>query len=676
MSSFIRSWVLFGVMLCALLVGACGSNGGWPDAGATDGGSDTNLFPPSGVLVIQPSTVELDVVDGQPIPTQTFKVTAGGQDVTAGVQWQFGQPEIGDISTGSTFTPTGNVGGVSALGATYQSQSASATITVKIRKTIVSGLTKNQVSALDSPTGGPDPAAHIVYPSDQTFFPQGVLGPEIQWNGAQSGDLYKLDIHAKYYWYTEYFGSVPTPSSHLLIDADWANLTSSTGGAKADPYSVALTRMSGSTAYQPLNQTWHVAQGSLKGILYYWELDGGWGSSSGQLPGRIMSIAPGAGTPSTVFTVPSSWAVTNNACWGCHNISRDGRTMVANFYRAVPTDPEEVVFVTIDLTTTPASAGTITPATNLSGIYGAFNDTGDKLVISNENRNGTTGNASIASIDITDLKGNILAGNVFPTGCGEPAWSPDGKHLAANCELGCTGWSTDCTSAQLWTADVNGSTVTNAQPLVTSYKTGRPYFPSFSPDSKYIAFAQGNGGNIVTSETETQDLWVSDLSGSVVRLDNASGPATTTSDSTGNHTSGNIRFSPLSAGGYWWVVFMSKRDYGNKIVGQHQAQLWISAIDNTPGSTDPSHPAFAVRGQDLTKYNMRAEFALPPCKDLTQSCSSGSDCCGGQCVKGSGGQYTCGMNPGCSAPGNACTTAADCCGGTCIDGYCGTPPIN
>ena len=47
----------------------------------------------------------------------------------------------------------------------------------------------------------------LVYPYDKTVFPLSVLAPELQWNGAGSGDVYKLHLKEKYFEYTEYFAT-------------------------------------------------------------------------------------------------------------------------------------------------------------------------------------------------------------------------------------------------------------------------------------------------------------------------------------------------------------------------------------------------------------------------------------------------------------------------------------
>ncbi|MCC6557065.1 MAG: hypothetical protein IT372_29285, partial [Polyangiaceae bacterium] len=144
----------------------------------------------------------------------------------------------------------------------------------------------------------------------------------------------------------------------------------------------------------------------------------------------------------------------------------------------------------------------------------------------------------------------------------------------------------------------------------------------------------------------------------------------------------NPVFAPLRAGGYFWLVFISRRDYGNTLVGTSRQQLWITAIDDPASAADPSHPPFYLRGQELCGLSENAYYALDPCKAIGEGCTTGIDCCNGQCVKDqSTGQYVCGEPPPpgqCSENGNSCLTDSDCChhldqGVNCIDGFCQAP---
>src|SRR5262249_47346295 len=96
--------------------------------------------------------------------------------------------------------------------------------------------------------------------------------------------------------------------------------------------------------------------------------------------------------------------------------------------------------------------------------------------------------------------------------------------------------------------------------------------------------------------------------------------------------------SPVAAGGYFWVFFDSYRHYGNLGV---QRQLWGSAVDISADgtyTTDPSHPAFYLTGQEFGTGNHPAFTALDPCRKDGDSCTTGIDCCNGFCTDGKCGQ--------------------------------------
>jgi hypothetical protein len=161
---------------------------------------------------------------------------------------------------------------------------------------------------------------------------------------------------------------------------------------------------------------------------------------------------------------------------------------------------------------------------------------------------------------------------------------------------------------------------------------------------------------------------------------------------------------PVAVGGYYWVVFTSRRAYGNTIApggtvagGDNpwgtfanniettspRKKLWVAAIDiNYLGKADPSHPAFYLPGQELEAGNMRAFAALEPCKPDGSACSSAAECCGGFCRETGQVDETgmpeaeCVPPPaGCSNIDEACTSQPDCCGVSdlCINGRCTIP---
>lgn len=110
--------------------------------------------------------------------------------------------------------------------------------------------------------------------------------------------------------------------------------------------------------------------------------------------------------------------------------------------------------------------------------------------------------------------------------------------------------------------------------------------------------------------------------------------------------------NPQAVGGYHWVVFTSRRLFGNvatmnpwwsdprykPIGGQFGAtpkKIWVSALDESATSgTDPSHPAFYLPGQEWLSGNSKAYWVLDACKAASNTrstateCESDLDCCG------------------------------------------------
>ncbi len=118
--------------------------------------------------------------------------------------------------------------------------------------------------------------------------------------------------------------------------------------------------------------------------------------------------------------------------------------------------------------------------------------------------------------------------------------------------------------------------------------------------------------------------------------------------------------NPEVTGGYQWVVFTSRRLYGNSIrinpyasdprytqeISASKAaaagyalqpspkKLWVAALNTTPGAgSDPSHPAFYLDGQELYSGNSRSFWVLPQCVQPSSTlsaatvCTTTADCC-------------------------------------------------
>jgi hypothetical protein len=149
--------------------------------------------------------------------------------------------------------------------------------------------------------------------------------------------------------------------------------------------------------------------------------------------------------------------------------------------------------------------------------------------------------------------------------------------------------------------------------------------------------------------------------------------------------------SPIASGGFTWVIFTTRRRYGNIATGNPfdgrmgtpaappiTKKLWVAAIDLNPQpGTDPSHPAFYLPAQEINVGNMRGFMVADVCAPNGATCETGDECCGGFCRSDSTGVFTCTNKvTGCSNVYEHCAAAADCCGTSnqCVNNMCASKP--
>jgi hypothetical protein len=290
-----------------------------------------------------------------------------------------------------------------------------------------------------------------------------------------------------------------------------------------------------------------------------------------------------------------------------------------------------------------------------------------------------------------------------------PSFSPDGTHVAFN-QYGVDKVSLAAMAFDNATKTFSGLTTLTKPPAGTT-----DLYPSFLPTNDAVIFehevatdgefgvTRSSCGSSAcpTSETRGELWWVDLATQTEAPLTTLNGLNGTTSylPTTGtDHTNDTTlqyepTVNPVPSGGYAWVVFTSRRQYGNVAtqdpflsdprnynasVGITTKKLWVAAIDlNAAPGTDPSHPAFYLPAQELHACNSRGYWVVNPCEGAGSSCLTGDQCCSGYCGPVDGG-FACGTQPaGCAVIGNKCTMTSDCCGAStgisCIDGYCALP---
>jgi WD40-like Beta Propeller Repeat len=680
-----------------------GIDGGGP--GSCGGGTITNATG-GGTINLQgaPQTIQ-------------FTANVNGSPATAS-QWLVNDTLVGSIGNDGVFHANGYVGGEVVITAVTSCGQINTNVTFDVQITDNSGnLSSADQTALQA-GGPPSSSFKFLYPYDGTVFARGLSAPLLQFGNGMNVTSTVTEAYLKmtttHFSYQQFAGS-SSPAQVVIPAAVWTGATLSTG--PTDKLTVAVSLNTGSAVTGPLTESWSVAQANLNGYIYYSTYKSPllpWNNSTGT-GGGILRVQPG-----------STAQIVSSGCIVCHSVSAAGSVMAAAVGPDLsnPTSSETANVSPNSATPTPRGTGTagqefafagLTPDGTLAltnGVpalgppyvpHGLQNDYQSSLV------NTQTG-AAVASPSLTSL--------VKHAQC--PAFSPDGKHVAfVNGDL--------YPQRVLSIMDFDGTSVfSNLMTLLTetnmttAWGAAQPKtiaWPSFMPDSNGILFHEGDSfdssgftGGTTESNPQYAEIRLIQLNGTVNQLNTLNGR-----DASGNSTlpygeaiENNMDYEPnvmpLPVGGYYWVVFTSRRTYGNVVAPGRAAtstqyddpsqdpwgsnagpsprkKLWVAAIDinyASPTNLDPSHPAFYLDGQELESANMRAFAALAPCAGNGQSCMSGTDCCSGFCRQTSTDPMgnpvlQCVVPPaGCSNVGELCMTASDCCDTTnlCINGHC------
>ncbi len=594
------------------------------------------------------------------------------------------------------------------------------------------------LAALASPGGnGQAQNLTLLYPYDKTVFPRGLLAPLLQWSWAMAdADAIQITLattSGSFSW-TGIFGPPPILQQtggpfirHPIPQDVWTIATNTAGGPTPnnmpDRLQLSLVVAKAGMAYGPIQETWTVAPARLEGTVYYNSYGTNLVQNSTdksfvgtQYGAAVLGIQEGSTGPTVVAGTPSPLP-TGAGCRVCHVVSADGSKLIAqhgdNYARTSVYDLKNGNAETV-----------LTGYDGTFGWAGLSADGGLALANAGDLAAGTPPSdlypfapTSTTPLPATGIPANLSAGT--------PAFSADGKHVAFDF-LGGTIGNSSGNGTQLVSLDFDATSnaFSNLQVLATMTGGQRAGFPSFFPTNDAVAFHYQivNSNHLLnTWHGAEAQIWWSDLAtGTATPFSALNGLIPAQADGgaggdagvssylpTGPSNHGNDTVlnyeptvNPVASGGYIWVIFTSRRLYGNvattdpwqsdprdydatKLANTTCKKLWVAAIDlNAAPGTDPSHPAFYLPAQELLAGNARGFWVLSPCKPNGQSCQSGDECCNGYCEPGGAdggadGGLVCTNTPPnaqCSQTQEKCTTSADCCNSSdsCVNGFCTT----
>ena len=445
-----------------------------------------------------------------------------------------------------------------------------------------------------SPPGALSPT--VVYPLDRAVMPTSVKSPNVQWEATAAGsDLYRVRLASGFATIDTIVADAPgfTMSSQLSA-ADWQILVTSAAGAEIAVSVDHWDPTNGAQGGAPVDVK--MVRGDITGAIYYWNL------GAGQME-RIDAMGRGI-----AIEKPPVQASDGSRCVACHSVSKDGRYLSGSMWggglQGAVFDMSNPAVRTMDPAPTmaPLSSSTYTQ------LFSTFNHDATRLMV----------NVGTALTLIDPRNGAAVPTNGTPlpaAGAAHPSWSPDGTSVAYIANTNGT-WAVDYTAGDLAIFPASsGDSFGPATTLVPSSAAGAsfaaPSWPTFSPDSTWIAYGAGvnsRGRNDQVPVVYPGALFIINKAGGTThRLDTACG---------GARDCYLPNFSPYDTGEHIWLVFYSFRNYGNALAGTKgtsRRQMWITAIEKSKlGTADASSVPYWVPDQDVATQNMSAFWAPPP----------------------------------------------------------------
>ncbi|CAN5701420.1 hypothetical protein BH11MYX3_BH11MYX3_06560 [soil metagenome] len=523
----------------------------------------------SAEIVITPSALEAHVVGDQAI-TRDFSaalVTTDGRqrDVTSEVTFSLADGRFGSFN-GTQLTVTGRGAGETRVVATLGTQSASSPVSVYVTGTRNDENLASAPSLFDNAESAHGCEPTIAYPDDRTLVPANLGKLDVHWNDSLN-DLYRVHVTNHYVDMTYY-----ATGKFLEIAEDWSMFETSHSAMTIEVTGLDSAAPGVKCTTQP--RTIDITHEGAKGAVYYWSTD--WlARAQGQSGQDIMrfDLETPSVAPAPMFTGANRPAT----CVGCHALSRDGRRI------AMTVGGGTGVGSVIDLPTNRELMPTGADAPRWS--TAVFNHDGEKLLAVQDGQMRLLSAADGAPIMKLANTPGMIAGN--------PEFSPDGTKLVNVESSGSDDWAFGNASIVVRTFDNRTNTFGEVKTLIP-FDTAvgvQSYYPSWSPDGKWLAITRSPNGNSYANPDAT--IWVVKADGSV--------PAIEIGTTQGLMDSW-ARWMPyantVGEETVYFLTFSSTRPFGTRIPDGGRPQIWVA----------PFYPSRAMSGAIATSPAYRAPF--------------------------------------------------------------------
>ncbi|HEV8321337.1 MAG TPA: dickkopf-related protein [Myxococcota bacterium] len=551
-------------------------------------------------LVVDPPDVTLMALAGGTPVVQLFTATGTfddgtSRDVTSEVGWAIDNAALGAIGPTGAFATSNAAGGAALVAATSGTISGTAMLTVllsgEVTDPLATDLPADPASYFDPATPrmtGGAAAPAIVYPNDETLFPQNIYRILFQWNEGTGNDLFRVTFTSPVTDVTVY----TTFDRWEPDETIWGWLAVSNAGGSADVTVEGVDTTDPSVVWASATISIAFSVSAVQGAIYYW--------STGTA--AVMKGTLSAPAPDQFYGIPP-----DTTCVACHTVARNG-TRAAVGYGGHNLEVFDVPSRTVTI-----------PAGTYDHSWATFNPDASLVLVAEGGTMRLLDAVTGVPVGAGDGVVPFPVAGLYPT---MPDWAPSGDAVAVAASPSAA--DRHLNRASVYVIPYTAGTWGAPWPLIASAGTDdNNYYPSYSPDSAWVAYihSEDNSDNQPTSRA----MLVAAAGGTSIDLARLNDEVNNTLGVDLGNTMPT--WAPTTSVGTNWIAFSSIRDYGKVLVGAGTDQLWVAGIDLglAAAGADPSYPAFWLPFQDYLETNHRAYWAHDP----TKKCPGGREYCDG-----------------------------------------------
>ena len=550
------------------------------------GGDDDSMA----TLSIDPPMSDLTITNAVPA-TEDFTATltypdGTTKDVTADSTFTINSG-AGDFNMSRTLTVKG--AGKFTVTGVYSDKQNSAVVIVHANGIRVDPTLPPNTTDLFNGTEVPGRAPNVVYPPADVVMPRNLGDFETHWTDANGNDIFEISLHTDLSDVRVYVpggngdaAAGPEPSWSAFLAAEWeaavgnnATVTYQVRGVQSTNPALGVGT-SGPRLVKLSNE-------EMNGGIYYWASAG---TTSPEGIWRHDMAKPGQ--PAEQFMTKDQ---TGGRCIACHVLSRDGKNMLVTW------DGGNGNANTIDVGTKAFGVeantwnfSSFTP--DGSAFLGVFNGT----------------------LQVRDFATQAVLATMPVSGTDKvthPDVSPDGTMLTyVRVPSASYGADWHFGNGQIWIRPYDQATQTFGAEKMLVADASNNYYPSFSPDGKWVLFNKSADNAVGTGayNNPSAEVWVIAADGSAPAVKLAA------LDAAIGFTNSWARWAPFAqtvgSEAINWITVSSQRDYGTRLVNLKRPQIWMTAFVPSLATLgmDPSQPTFRLPFQNIDSNNHIAQW--------------------------------------------------------------------